>query len=731
MKPFLYSTCFVLALLSHSLEAATFYVSLSGNDTYSGNNKSQPWASITKVNSTIFSPGDSVLFEGGKTFVGSIVFGEKVGGTASEPIVFSSYGEGKATISSGDNVGFSVQNSAGFKIQNIVIKGSGRTSNESNGIEFFTDLPSSSRLEYISINGVDISGYSDKGIYIGSWNGAQGYYGVSITNSSIHDNGEAGIVTYAEAKLGHQNMYVGHNKIFNITGIKGRDIHTGNGIVIGDVDGVLIEYCEVYNNGEFSDARDTGPAGVWAYKCNDVLIQYNEAHHNKTGGTKDGGGFDIDGGVTNAVMQYNYSHDNDGAGFLVSQYRGAPPLKNVTIRYNISENDGRKNSYAGILFWSSGSSGGIQDVEVYNNTVYLTPSSGWPSAIRLFGELYRQVRIRNNVFQTTPGTVKTVTNTADNADILFQGNSYWNAGEDLNIEWEKNKRYTSLEAWRAATGPAAKRQETLNGSPVGYFVDPQLNDPGKGVTISDPTKLFTLSGYELQETSPLIDKGLDLSALFGIKTGTQDFFGNSLKNEENISIGAYQVKSTVPLPVTLSIFEVSTQGTAAVLYWETASEQNNKGFDVEVSVDGENFRTLSFVASKSSNSQQTLQYTFHDTEDNKTGTRYYRLRQIDTDGASTYSEVKMVTFEQEHFTATAYPNPFSSSFTLEVKAETEEMLQLFMSDAVGRHVLLREVKLQQGRNRLTLEIGRDRPAGLYIISARHGDKNLKLKVLKQ
>ncbi|RDV16717.1 T9SS C-terminal target domain-containing protein [Pontibacter diazotrophicus] len=730
MKPLLFSTCFMLALFSHSLEAATFFVSLSGNDTHSGNNKSQPWASITKVNNTVFSPGDTVLFEGGKTFVGSIVFGEEVGGTASEPIFFGSYGDGKAIISSGDNVGFSVQNSAGFKIQNLVIKGSGRTSNGSNGIEFFTDQPNSSRLEFISIDGVDVSGYHDKGIYIGSWNGAKGYDGISITNSSIHDNGEAGIVSYAETKLGHQNMYVGHNRIFNNTGIQGRDIHTGNGIIIGDVDGVLIEYCEVYNNGELSDARDTGPAGVWAYKCNDVLIQYNEAHHNKTGGTKDGGGFDIDGGVTNAVMQYNYSHDNDGAGFLVSQYRGAPTMKNITIRYNISENDGRKNSYAGILFWSSGSSGGIQDVEVYNNTVYLTPSGGSPSAIRLFGKLYRQVRIRNNIFQTTPGTVKTVTNTADNADILFQGNSYWNAGEDLDIEWEKGS-YTSLEAWRAATGPAAKRQETLDGSPVGYFVDPQLIDPGKEVTISDPTKLFALSGYELHEASPLIDKGLNLSALFGIETGNQDFFGNSLADEEKISIGAYQFKSTVPLPVTLSLFEVSRQGTDAVLYWETASEQNNKGFDVEVSVDGEHFRTLSFVASKSSNSQQTLPYTFRDTEKNKTGIRYYRLRQIDTDGTSTYSEVKAVTFEQEHFTASAYPNPFSSSFTLEVKAEKEEILQINMSDAVGRHVLRREVKLQQGRNKLTLEIGRERPAGLYIISARHGDKNLKLKVLKQ
>lgn len=727
MKPILFTICFVLAFLSHSLEAATYFVSVSGDDKNQGEHRSQPWASIAKVNNTVFSPGDTVLFEGGKTFEGSIFLGEKVRGTAAQPIVFGSYGTGRAIISSGNNVGFSVHNAAGYKIQDLVIKGSGRTSNGSNGIEFLTYLPNSStRLEYIFIDNVEVLGYHDKGIYIGSWGEAIGYDSITITNSSVHDNGEAGIVTYAEAKLGHQNMYVGHNKVFNNTGIKGRDIHTGNGILIGDLDGLLIEYCEVYNNGELSDARDTGPAAVWAYRCNNVLIQYNEAHHNKTGGTKDGGGFDIDGGVTNAIMQYNYSHDNDGAGFLVSQYRGAPPLKNVTIRYNISENDGRKNGYAGILFWSSGVSGGIQDVEVYNNTVYLTPSKDWPSAIRLFGNLYRNVRIRNNIFQTTPGTVMNVSNTAANADVLFHGNSYWNAGEALGIEWEKKKHYTSLEAWRQAT-----EQETLDGVPVGYETDPLLKEPGKGVTISDPAKLNTLDGYELQETSPLIDKGLDLMALFGIDIGPRDFFGNSLKDEEHISIGAYQFKTIVPLPVTLSLFKVSRQGDDAVIYWETASEQTNKGFAVEVSVDGENFRTLNFIPSKSSNSQQKQQYTFRDTEPGKSGTRYYRLRQVDFDGTTTFSEVKTVIFEQETFMATAYPNPFSDSFTLEFKADKAEVMLLDITDAVGRQVLRREVKLQQGRNKVSFDLGNKHPAGLYIISARHGDKNLKLKVLKQ
>ncbi len=57
---------------------------------------------------------------------------------------------------------------------------------------------------------------------------------------------------------------------------------------------------------------------------------------------KTGAGFDFDGGCTNSTLQYNYSHDNYGAGYLLAQFDNAPLMKNITIRYNISENDGRK-----------------------------------------------------------------------------------------------------------------------------------------------------------------------------------------------------------------------------------------------------------------------------------------------------------------------------------------------------------------------------------------------------
>ena len=63
----------------------------------------------------------------------------------------------------------------------------------------------------------------------------------------------------------------------------------------------------------------------------------------------DGDGFDFDGGCTHCLMQYNYSHDNQAAGFLVYTYKDAPhQFANVVVRYNVSENDARRGDYAAL-----------------------------------------------------------------------------------------------------------------------------------------------------------------------------------------------------------------------------------------------------------------------------------------------------------------------------------------------------------------------------------------------
>lgn len=92
---------FVLASFLDA-KAATYYVSSSGNDSYSSaeaQNQSTPWKSISKVNSAALAAGDSVLFKRGETFPGCL--SPAASGTAVAPIYFGAYGSGSKPVISG------------------------------------------------------------------------------------------------------------------------------------------------------------------------------------------------------------------------------------------------------------------------------------------------------------------------------------------------------------------------------------------------------------------------------------------------------------------------------------------------------------------------------------------------------------------------------------------------------------------------------------------------------
>jgi Right handed beta helix region len=82
----------------------TFYVAPNGRDSYRGTSSARPWRTIGRVNRASLRPGDRVLFEGGATFSDVTLmpgFGYGVSGTSGHPIVFGSYGTGRARLTQG------------------------------------------------------------------------------------------------------------------------------------------------------------------------------------------------------------------------------------------------------------------------------------------------------------------------------------------------------------------------------------------------------------------------------------------------------------------------------------------------------------------------------------------------------------------------------------------------------------------------------------------------------
>lgn len=123
------------------------------------------------------------------------------------------------------------------------------------------------------------------------------------------------------------------------------------------------------------------------------------------------------------------------------------------------------------------------------------------------------------------------------------------------------------------------------------------------------------------------------------------------------------------LPVDLAKFSVRNQKNSALLEWQTASEQNNAGFDVEKSADGIRFTSIATIAG-AGNSNQTLAYSY--TDHNPTnGINYYRLKQTDFDGTSSYSSVQSIRFAHG-VSVSVRPAVANSQLTISFSTELDE-----------------------------------------------------------
>jgi hypothetical protein len=304
-------------------------------------------------------------------FAGPLQFDADDQGSHEHSIVVTSYGTGRATIDGGDDAGLFAYNTAGLSISNINLIGSGPGSNESNGINFYNDLAGDVRLDGVRITEVEVSGFGKNGILIGGWNGQSGFRNIHITQAMIHDNGLNGLVTYGQWPHANEHAYIAHVQSYRNSGTPTAKPSSGSGIILGSVNAGIIEWSVAHDNGWLGNAG----IGIWTYASNNIVIQHNESFDNRTSGTADGGGFGLDGGVTDSVLQYNYSHGNDGAGYGLFQYENAFPWFGNRVRYNLSFNDGQKNGFAGIQIWNGGS-GLLAEAQIHDNIVVVIGASG-------------------------------------------------------------------------------------------------------------------------------------------------------------------------------------------------------------------------------------------------------------------------------------------------------------------------------------------------------------------
>jgi len=323
----------------------------------------------------------------------------------------------------------------------------------------------------------------------------------------------------------NHNLYIGYCVAENNPGDPTVEKnHSGNGILACTVKGGIIEYCEAFNNGWDMPWNGNGPVGIWIWDCTDFTIQHCISHDNRTHpGARDGGGFDLDGGVSNTIVQYCLSYNNEGTGFGLYEFGASKPWQNNVIRYNISQNDGKTHD-GSLGIWKA-AGGNMHNCEIYNNTFYNSNPKG--NIIWLDSSM-PGFKFRNNVFVYT-GQLLYEGNHFKHE--VFQGNLYWNLAGGFNADG-----YKSLDEWARATG-----NEKVGSVIAGRYADPMLSAPGT-VVVTDPTELTpeNLSAYSARVGSPVIDNALNLKEMFGIAAGEKDLTGTQLPQGNKYDIGAIE-----------------------------------------------------------------------------------------------------------------------------------------------------------------------------------------------
>ncbi len=180
------------------------------------------------------------------------------------------------------------------------------------------------------------------------------------------------------------------------------------------------------------------------------------------------------------------------------------------------------------------------------------------------------------------------------------------------------------------------------------------------------------------------------------------------------------------LPVTFLNFDGKLIDNEAQLTWSSATEINNKGFEVQRSSDGQVFTDLKFVPGKG-NSAIINTYAYTDIKVSG-GFNYYRLKQVDFDGSFKYSSI--IRLDYEHFDWTIFGNPVSSNSWIQLQvAETSNIVfQIFTIN--GKLIkTINKGTVSQGTYSIPLNLG-DVPSGAYIVKLIFNNKTLSKQIYK-
>jgi hypothetical protein len=396
------------------------------------------------------------------------------------------------------------------------------------------------------------------------------------------------------------------------------------------------------------------------------------------------------------------------------------PVLNTTTTYYVAASSGSGGSAASPLQITEMDLGTVDKIELQNVSPDVLNVTGWKVVA---SNTYTNINDVNPIVQTLSGTLNPgqIITFSDQAGADYWGNNlFWNpgafptyAGWAMILDNNNVLKDVIFLNW-----PAANIQSmsiTVNGTPITIG----SNDwSGNGVDI---TNVLATEGVarkgNLDNNNSTDFEVLSLSIGTTNANLTLPMNGFDCESVRSAVLAVIDNDPSCIVPVTFTSFTGKKEGSINVLNWATATETNNLGYELQRSADGRSFSKLDFINTKATNgnSNTALSYTYQDTKP-LIGNNYYRLKQIDKDGKTHYSNVVNLKGDkatQVNITG-VYPNPTRNTLNVSIASPSAERVSLVITDISGKVLMQQNVVLNSGDNVQTLDVSK-LSQGTYLI----------------
>jgi len=481
-QPRSFAFCLLLAVFlaacSGSSSGRSYYIDCESM-TASEGTSDEPWNNFEIANSLTLEPGDRLLLRRGTVCNGMLK--PRGSGTEDNPIVISAYGDGPLPRIDAQGMftaAVHIEDNSHVVIESLELTNPGDVNDTDRyrGVYLSSVESTVSNIEIRDLYIHDVTSRVDFGggklggaiVAISSLEAPEAAFdGILIENNRIEDVGRSGIyfdgTSFSDERpratepwpRGAQGVVIRGNTLERLQ---------GDAIVAHGTEGTVIEdnVVSVGNlaGKDFASEDRNCAVGIWTWHANNTLIQRNEVSGYRFGQSAtdgcDGTGFGRDYNTDGTIIQYNYSHDNEG-GFILLCSDDEP--NRADVRYNLSIDDGKAINASPCKFPTPGT---YDELRMYNNTFVMPdPHTALQNArLSTIGNAGDFQFANNIVYATSPQTEPMACGDRCTNNLFYNlppsGTEF--VLEDPLFEdgsWRGSGRAEAGEAFRIRTGSAA------------------------------------------------------------------------------------------------------------------------------------------------------------------------------------------------------------------------------------------------------------------------------------